>query len=80
MPARKLLSRTREWPWGLAVLTDPGSSEELPTVLDENGVAAGRSIVAVRVQHQVDGEAVAEVWLGSVAGELACVYDGEFMT
>jgi len=58
----------------------PGSRKELPRGLDENGVAAGRSIVAARVQHQLDGEAVAEVWPGRVAGELAGVYGAEFVT
>jgi hypothetical protein len=48
--------------------------------VDENGVAAGRSIVAARVQHQLDGQAVAEVWLGCVAGELARVYGAKYVT
>lgn len=78
--ARRLVSVTRGWPWGLAVVMDPGSSSPVPAHLDLSGVAASLDIVAVAILHEVDGEAVAEVWLGSLAAELPCVYDGEFVT
>lgn len=78
--ARRLLSITRDWPWGLTVVTDPGSSSAVPTRLDSNGVAASRDVVAVGIQHEIDGEAVAEVWVGQLAEDLNCIYDGEFAT
>ena len=77
---RKILSVTREWPWGLALVTDPGSSEPVPTELDANGVAAGRSVVAASIRHAVDGSALAEVWIGSPSEQLQCAYEGEFIT
>ncbi len=52
----------------------------MPTNLDHNGIAAGRSILAASIQHEVDGEAHAEVWLGFYDDELTCVYEGEFVT
>lgn len=70
----------RGWPWGLALVTDPASSEPVPTSLDQKGIAAGRSILAASIQHEVDGEARAEVWLGPCGQELTCVYEGEFVT
>jgi hypothetical protein len=36
--------------------------------------------VAARVQHQLDGAAVAEVLLGCVAAELARVYGAKYVT
>jgi hypothetical protein len=79
--ARRLLSTTRTWPWGLALITDPGSSDSVPTTLDRLGIAPGRSILAAGIQHEVDGEAVAEVWRGPVPADgLTCVFDGDFTT
>jgi len=52
----RVLSVSRVWPWGLAVITDPGSSEPVPSALDGNGVAAGHAVVAASIQHEVDGE------------------------
>lgn len=77
---RLLLAVTREWPWGLAVVTDPGSSEPVPETLDARGIAAGTSVVAVSIQHSIDGEAVAEIWRGQPAEDLVCTYEGEFVT
>lgn len=71
---------TRGWPWGLAVVTDPASSEEVPTALNQNGIAAGRTILAARIQHAVDGEAIAEVRLGRCSEDLTCLFDGTFVT
>jgi hypothetical protein len=76
----RMLSVSRAWPWGLAVITDPGSSEPVPSDLDGNGIAAGRTVVAASIQHEVDGEAVAEVWLGRPPGDWHCVHEGEFVT
>lgn len=76
----RLLAVSREWPWGLVVLTDPGSSDPVPTDLDMHGIAAARSVVAASIQHAVDGEAVAEVWKGQPPGHRACIYEGEFVT
>lgn len=78
--SQPLLVMDREWPWGLAVLADPAARDRLPERLSKDGVAAGRSAVAVRVQHAVDGAARVEVWLGEAAGGLACLYDDEFTT
>ena len=36
--------------------------------------------MAARVQHQVDGPAAVEVWLGGESNEFACIYDAEFVT
>lgn len=69
----------RAWPWGLTLIADPSSTEQVPT-LDDRGIAAARSIVAVRIQHEVDGEATAEVWVGHCPDELTCAYEGEFVT
>lgn len=77
---RKLLSVTRAWPWGLAVVTDPASNEPLPTALDAHGVAAGTTVIAASIQHAIDGEAVTEVWQGHPGGNLTCAYEGDFVT
>ena len=77
---RRLLSAVRGCPWGLALVTDPASSEPVPTNLDQRGIAADRSILAASIQHEVDGKARAEVWLGSCGEELICVYEGGFVT
>jgi hypothetical protein len=79
-PQQAVLVMQREWPWGLALLTEPGCREQLPDSLSTDGVAAGRSSIAARIRHAVDGEARAEVWLGEPPSELACVYDAEFTT
>lgn len=78
-PAR-LLAVTREWPWGLAVLTDAGSSDPVPTDLDMHSIATAGSVVAASIQHAVDGEAVAEVWKGRPPEDMACVDEGVFVT
>lgn len=80
MVGRRLLVDVRAWPWGLALVTDPASSEPVPANLDHNGIAAGRSVLAASIQHAVDGEARAEVWLGSCGDELTCAYEGDFVT
>lgn len=36
--------------------------------------------MAVGIQHAVDGPAVAEVWIGWPSEQMACVYEGEFVT
>lgn len=64
--------------WGLALLTDPKSREQLPDRTGDNGVAACRSAVAVGIRHAVEGEARAEVWLGDVPGDLVCIHDDAF--
>jgi len=61
------------------VLGDPGSVEGLPTTLDQNGIAAGRSVVAVGIQHAVDGEAIAEVWVDYADEYMVCIHDDEFV-
>jgi hypothetical protein len=78
--AQRLLSSTRAWPWGLVIISDPRSRSELPAHLDERGVAAAVDAVAVGIQHEVDGEAVAEIWVGSHTADLRCIYDEEFTT
>lgn len=76
-----LLSVRRAWPWGLVVVTDPGSSEDVPSQLDPLGVAAGESILAVHIVHEVDGEATAEIWLNPPPDEgLTAAYSGDFTT
>ncbi|WP_141846865.1 hypothetical protein [Lapillicoccus jejuensis] len=77
---RQVLLVRRDWPWGLTVMGDPSSREQVPSLLDDRGVAAARSIVVARIQHEVDGEATAEVWVGRCPDELTCVYEGEFVT
>lgn len=78
--AQRLLSFTRAWPWGLAIVSDPRSRSAFPAELNENGVAASIDSVAIGIQHEVDGEAVAEVWVGSQVADLRCIYDDEFVT
>ena len=78
--AQRLLSSTRGWPWGLVVVWDARSHSELTSRLDEYGVAASIDAVAVGIQHEVDGDAVAEVWVGTHVADLPCVYDDEFVT
>ena len=63
------------------MLADPSSSEPVPEQLNADGVAGGRSVVAVGIQHGADGEAIAEVWLGRAPDDgMVCVYDDGFET
>ncbi|CAN5649749.1 hypothetical protein BH10ACT8_BH10ACT8_09660 [soil metagenome] len=78
--SQALLVMDREWPWGLAVLTDPDARDPLPERLGDDGVAASRTAVAVGIRHAVDGAARAEVWLDEAPGGLTCLYDDEFTT
>ncbi len=78
--AQLVLSFTRAWPWGLAIVSDPSSRSVFPANLDEHGVAATIDAVAIGIQHEVDGEAVAEVWVGEKVTDLLCIYDDEFVT
>jgi hypothetical protein len=75
-----LLSMTREWPSGLAVLSDPRFRGTVPDDVGQSGVAASRSFVAAVVQHGIDGPACAEVRTGQVDESLTCVDDGVFST
>ncbi len=56
-----LLSATREWPWGLVVLSDPVDSAPLPSSLADEAVVTTASTVVSRIQHGIDGEATATV-------------------
>jgi hypothetical protein len=54
---------------------------DVPAVLDHLGISADRSILAAGIQHEVDREAIVEVWLGSPPAEgMTCIYDGEYVT
>jgi hypothetical protein len=78
--AEAKVSVRRAWPWGLAVVTDPASSEPVPEELDEHGIAAGRTVLVSAILHETDGEATAEIWVSAGPPGLICVYDAEFFT
>jgi hypothetical protein len=77
-----LLKVNREWPWGLVYLTDFDSREELSSSRIDNSVVLGccRTTLVSRILHEVDGEAVAEVWLNVTPEGLDCVYDASLST
>jgi hypothetical protein len=58
-----LLRAQRAWPWGLIVITDPTTRDELPQ-LGEESALAGRSTIVARILHEVDGEALGEMRIG----------------
>lgn len=80
MAGRMLVETTRKWPHSLVLLTDPASSEDVPTRFGSNGVAAGQTVLATAILHAVDVDACAQVWVGTVPGDLICVFQGEFET
>lgn len=69
----------REWPWGLVVLGDPNDTDAVPASLDSNGVARTCSTVVARIQHGVDGPAVASVAMDSEPGGLILVHAGSMV-
>ncbi|KRC63613.1 hypothetical protein ASE12_01845 [Aeromicrobium sp. Root236] len=64
----------------MAVVCDPASNSIVPTAPNEHGIAASLDIVAVRISHQVDGEATAEVWTAPHPGDLECIFDSTFQS
>lgn len=71
-----LLSATREWPWGLAVVGDPADRAPVPSTFDTNLVVGSDSTVVGRIQHAVDGAATATVTLNEVSPCLTLVHTG----
>lgn len=71
-----LLSATREWPWGLAVVGDPADPAPVPSTFDTNLVVGSASTVISRIQHAVDGAAIATVTLNEVPRSLTLVHTG----
>jgi len=70
-----LLSELRTaFPWGVLLVTDATSSEEIPTwASQEEQVAFASTALVVRVVHQDEGEVLVQVWDDSseVRGGLA---------
>ena len=60
------LSVTRTWPWGLALVVDPGSNDDLPTSMDGANVVALSSGLVCAVRHEVEGAATVTVRVDSV--------------
>lgn len=73
-----LLSSTRAWPWGLAVLGDPDDRSPIPTSLGPEAVVAGQATVVCRILHAIDGEATATATLNqdADASRMFLAYEG----
>ena len=65
-----LLSVTRHWPWGLAVLSDPQDAAAVPTSFGDAAVVSTAQTVVSRIEHGDDGEATATVRLDAPPGLL----------
>lgn len=51
------------FPWGVLVLTDQRSTEEIPSwASDEDQVTHSATAAVVRVRHQDEGEVIVRVW------------------
>jgi hypothetical protein len=62
------------FPWGLLVVTDSRSREQIPEwASNDQQVTLGETVAVLRVMHQDEGEVVVRVWddLSAVTGDLA---------
>ena len=51
------------FPWGLLLLTDSGSEEEVPGwESNEAQVTQGETVAVIRFMHRDEGEVIARVW------------------
>lgn len=71
-------SLSRGFPWGLCVLEDPRSSEEIPPfAAPGQSVSTCRTGIMVAILHEVDGEATASVQVAPYRGAGVALFDGE---
>ena len=62
------------FPWGLLVVTDSRSREQVPEwASNDEQVARGETVAVLRVKHQDEGDVVVRVWddTSAVTGDLA---------
>jgi hypothetical protein len=63
------------WPWGVVLLTDSASTDALPTTFADRPAVGADTAVAYRIQHEIDGPALAEVWLDSLPDGMTLVHE-----
>lgn len=64
-----LAELTSEFPWGVLLLTDVGSKEQIPEwASPEDQVTSAASALVVRVRHGDEGPVTVRVWSGGAEG------------